>query len=117
MKRRRIIQPSHQLTLSTATVDEGVGSKAAANANPERKAMPKRSQAFLVSTLLTFTVFVCWTALVLYTSGRLIYNFSDYKFYNAALVLHTLQSTLDPIYFIAALPTLRAIFCCGSCEV
>lgn len=67
-----------------------------------------RNHAFLILTLTTLSVLVCWTPMLLFFTAFLIHNFEIKPIYvDTIYVLYTLQGALDPVYLLFALPELR----------
>ncbi|OQV24622.1 hypothetical protein BV898_01681 [Hypsibius exemplaris] len=72
-------------------------------------ARPK-SKAFLILTMLTLSLLVCWTPMMtFYTITNWVVVHGD-EFLEVSLALFAIQSLVDPLLFIVTMPDLRTTF-------
>jgi 7 transmembrane receptor (rhodopsin family) len=86
--------------------EEGVVVKSG-NAAPQRQ---RSSHAFTILTVLTISVTICWTPILCYYTITLWIPIGSPLLLEIGTVLFALQSVMDPVLFVIALPDLRETF-------
>lgn len=97
-----------------AEVDEKIRPRLAANVSRMQQSVnrppgEKRQQKFLFLTLLTGSIFVCWTPANVYFTIPLFIHFHMPNFWLAANAMYALQNILDPLFLFIAMPDLHAV--------
>jgi hypothetical protein len=74
----------------------------------KNEGVKRKSNSFLILTLLTGSITVCWTPVLVYFTIQLFnLTFSMPEFYQVATMLFSLETVADPIFFTLAMPGWR----------
>lgn len=107
-RRRKVRKGTGVLMDNTASA---AAPKSLNNTGTKSTAPPRvstaRTYGFLIMTLLTLSIFICWTPLNVYAVLATFFEINARIVYQPLGFLWSVQAFIDPIIFIAVLPELR----------
>ncbi|OQV11952.1 hypothetical protein BV898_13747 [Hypsibius exemplaris] len=107
----RSVRTNQDATDNDTVDDEEETAKTTRSGNQSGPLAKKTSsKAFTILTVLTISVTVCWTPILCYYTITLWMPVNNPILLEVGTVLFALQSVLDPVLFIIALPDLRDTF-------